>query len=138
MVIPCAFGAAVVIVRRHPEIRMTPAVTIAAFLQAAFAQFFAAPFAVSDHDMVLLAAFGIGQLALGLILFVNGARLLPAAETALLALLESILAPLWVWLFVGEDPGLYAVAGGSVVLAALAIHSLLDLRAPARLVPPVA
>jgi drug/metabolite transporter (DMT)-like permease len=138
MVVPFAFAMAVVTVRRHPKVRMTPAVALAAVIQAALALILATPAAVSGHDLALLALFGAGQLGLGLVLFVVGARLLPAAETALLAMLENILGPLWVWVFVGEDPGTYALIGGAIVLGALAVHTLLDMRPPPRAVPPMA
>jgi drug/metabolite transporter (DMT)-like permease len=137
MVIPCFFALAVVIVRRNPAVSMAPAVTLAAILQAVVAQFFAAPFAVGTGDFVLLAVFGSCQLGFGLALFVTGARFLPAAETALLAMAENILGPLWVWIFIGENPGLHAVIGGIIVLAALVVHSVLDMRPTARPVPPL-
>jgi drug/metabolite transporter (DMT)-like permease len=137
MVVPVVFALAVVIVRRHPEIRMVPAVTLAAILQACIAVVFGASLEVGGHDLALLALFGSGQLGLGLVLFVTGGRLIPAAETALLCILENILGPLWVWIFLGENPGVPAVIGGVVVLAALAVHSALDLRAH-RPVPPMA
>jgi drug/metabolite transporter (DMT)-like permease len=138
MIVPFAFAMAVVTVRRHPTVRMTPAVALAAIIQGCFALTMASPGAVSGHDLALLAFFGAGQLGLGLVLFVAGARLLPAAETALLAMLENILGPLWVWFFVGEDPGTYALLGGAVVLGALAVHTVLDMRPPPRAVPPMA
>jgi drug/metabolite transporter (DMT)-like permease len=121
---------------------MTPAVALAAVIQACFALVMGAPAAVSGHDLALLAFFGAGQLGFGLVLFVTGARLLPAAETALLAMLENILGPLWVWFLLGENPGSYALVGGAIVLGALAVHTVLDMRprssrtAP-RVVPPM-
>ena len=136
MIIPVAFAAGVVIVRRHPQVRMAPALALSVVLQAFISQLFAASVGVGGADLALLALFGAGQLGLGLVLFVTGARHLPAAETALLCMLENILGPLWVWIFLGENPGVPAVIGGAVVLAALAVHSALDLR-PARPVPPM-
>ncbi len=70
------------------------------------------------------------QLGLGLILFTAGARLIPVAEASLIAVLETILGPIWVWLAIGESPGPRSLLGGAVVLGALAIHTALDLRRP--------
>ena len=39
-----------------------------------------------------------------------------------------ILAPVWVWLFLGEEPSRAALFGGAVVLLALMAHALLDAR----------
>jgi drug/metabolite transporter (DMT)-like permease len=137
MIVPVVFAMAVVIVRRHPEIRMVPAVTLAAVLQALIALAFGASVEVAGDDLALLAVFGAGQLGLGLVLFVTGGRLLPAAETALLCMLENILGPIWVWALLGENPGAWAIIGGVVVLGALVVHTALDLR-PAKPVPPIA
>ena len=134
--IPLAFAIAIVITRRQREVRMTPATCLAAVFSALFALPFAAPLAVSTSDMGLLVLFGAVQLGVGLILFTAGARLAPAAEVALISVLETILGPLWVWIFLGENPGVPAVVGGVIVLAALTVHSALDLR-QTRPVPPV-
>jgi drug/metabolite transporter (DMT)-like permease len=51
---------------------------------------------------------------------VMASRALLAPEMALLGLLEVVLGPLWAWLGAGETPALSTLAGGAVVLAALA------------------
>ena len=88
----------------------------------------ASPAEIIAPDLPLLLLYGIWQLGVGMILFLNGARLIPAAEASLIALLEVILAPLWVWLFLQEVPSEAALMGGSLVLAALIAHALLDAR----------
>ena len=83
---------------------------------------------VTASDIGLLFLFGACQLALGLICFTIGARLVPAAEASLLGLLESVLGPLWVWIFLSENPGRDAVIGGALVLAAVVANTLYDSR----------
>lgn len=136
MLISLATAAAIVVMRRHSEVRMTPAMCTATLIAAAAAAPFASPLAVGG-DLPLLLLFGAGQLGLGLAMFASGARLAPAAEVALLATLEPILGPLWVWLVLAEQPGAAALAGGSVVLAALLLHTALDFRRR-RPAPPIA
>jgi drug/metabolite transporter (DMT)-like permease len=82
--------------------------------------------------MAVLFAFGALNLGLGLALFVTGARLVPAAVAALLGVSETMLGPLWVWLFFGEEPAARTLLGGSVVLAALVAHLGWQMRAPQR------
>ena len=48
-------------------------------------------------ELALLAAFGIGQMGLGLMAFTAGVRLLPAADAGLISVLEAVLAPIWAW-----------------------------------------
>lgn len=80
------------------------------------------PLAVSGHDLGLLALFGAVNFALALPLFVAGARRLPAIETALISSMDAPLAPLWVWLFVGETPAGSTLVGGAIVFAAVGLH----------------
>jgi drug/metabolite transporter (DMT)-like permease len=49
------------------------------------------------------------------------------AEASLIGVLECVLGPLWVWLAIGERPGLFALIGGVVILSALVAHTVADL-----------
>ena len=71
---------------------------------------------------------GVVQLAVGCILFVRATPYLTAAEISLIGLLESILAPLWTWLGVGERPSNIALLGGGIVIGSLLVNELLSLR----------
>jgi drug/metabolite transporter (DMT)-like permease len=67
---------------------------------------------------------GAVQVGLGLTAFTLGARHLSAVDLALLAMTELLLAPLWVWLGVGEVPSGYTLIGGAVVMAAITFQAL--------------
>ena len=123
-----SFAAATVLLRRNRGVRMLPAAALAAALASLVASFAARPGSADLGDLLLLALFGSGQLGFGMILFTTGARRIPVAEAALIAVLESVLGPVWVWLAIGENPGLPSLVGGAIVLAALAGHTLADLR----------
>ncbi|MGH6961127.1 MAG: DMT family transporter, partial [Dongiaceae bacterium] len=133
-IIAFAFAGAVVTTRRHREVRMTPATCLATLSAAIVALPLAAPLGVSASDFGYMTLFGAGQMAVGLILFTVGVRLVPAAEAALISVLETILGPIWVWLLFGENPGAFVVLGGAIVVAALIAHTLLDWR-DSRVVP---
>jgi drug/metabolite transporter (DMT)-like permease len=138
LMMAAAFATATVLVRRHPTILMTPAAALGAGLTCLFALPMAAPLRVSTRDMALLTVFGIGQFAVGFLLFTVAARLIPAAETSLIGMIETVLGPLWVWLVLGENPGLVSLLGGALIVGALLTHALLDLLdpRPRRGVPP--
>jgi drug/metabolite transporter (DMT)-like permease len=125
-----SFAVATVLVRRHPEIQMAPAAALATALTGLIALPLAEPFAISPRDFALLAFFGVGQFGAGFLLFMTGARLLPAAETALIGMLETVLGPLWVWLILSERPTSAALTGGALIFAALAANTALDLLQP--------
>ena len=103
---------------------MLPAVLLGAVLSAAATLPLAWPLQASAHDIGLLALLGVVQLAIPCLLVVRLSRELPATELALLALLEVIFGVLLAWLGAGEVPAASALAGGSLVLAALVANHL--------------
>jgi drug/metabolite transporter (DMT)-like permease len=133
LVTATAFAGATVLVRWHRSVYMPAAAALAAALAGLFALGPATPSAASGGDLALLALFGIGQLGVGMLLFTAGARLIPVAEASLIGVLECVLGPVWVWLAIGERPGLFAVIGGAVILSALVAHTAADLGLSSRL-----
>src|SRR5262252_117552 len=130
IVMAVSFATATVLVRSRPEIPMAPASALATTLTALVALPFSEPLRTSARDLGLLAAFGIGNYGLGFLLFMAGARLIPAAQSALVGMLETVLGPLWVWLVLNERPGVATLIGGALILAALLANTLLELATP--------
>jgi drug/metabolite transporter (DMT)-like permease len=137
LAIGAAFAGATVIVRSNRKVRMIPAALYATIFAGTIALTQAPTLAVTSHDLPYLFFFGFGQLGLGMALYTSGARHIPAAEAALAALLEPALGPIWVWLIYAENPGMYAIVGGAILIGSLIVHSLYDLHAGRRVVPPV-
>jgi len=108
---------------------MLPAVLLGALISAVATLPLALPFAASAHDLGWLALLGVVQLAIPCLLVVMVARVLPAPELALLALLEVIFGVLWAWLGAGETPTGAVLAGGALVLGALAANEVAALHA---------
>jgi drug/metabolite transporter (DMT)-like permease len=113
----------------EPSHDMLPAVWIGAMLSSLATLPLAWPLRASGHDLGLLAALGVVQLAIPCLLVVWLTRVLPGPEIALLALLEVVFGVAWAWLGAGEAPGSAALTGGTLVLAALIGNELLALRA---------
>ena len=130
LVMALAFAAMTAAVRRYRDTSMVAAAAMSNFLGCAVALPFAQGIgSVTAHDLGLLAAFGGLQVALGLIFFVFGTRLLPSAQASLLATLEMPLMPVWIWLIFSEVPAVHQLIGGAIVLAAVAFDTAGDLRA---------
>ena len=129
LLITFVFALATVVTRRHAGVRMTPAVIVATTLAGIVAASQASHFAVSNHDMALLFAFGALNLGLGMAFFVTGARLIPAALAALLSTIETVLSPIWVWLVHNEQVSSRTVIGGAIVLLALILYLIAGNRA---------
>jgi drug/metabolite transporter (DMT)-like permease len=124
IVMAVSFATATVLVRRHPEIQMMPAAALATSLTALVALPFAEPLQTGPRDLVLLTLFGVGNYGTGFLLFMAGARSIPAAQSALVGMLETVLGPLWVWLVLDERPGVATLTGGALILAALLANAL--------------
>lgn len=121
LTIPMAGAVNLVTLRRSAaHLDLMPAVMLGACISAAATLPFALPFQASGSDVLLLAGLGVFQLGLPCLLLVLVSRTLTAPEIALLALLEVVLGPLWAWLGAGEAPACATLAGGAIVLAALA------------------
>jgi drug/metabolite transporter (DMT)-like permease len=118
-----AFAVAIVISRHRRDVSMAPATCLAQVLLVVAFLPFANPGALAGGDVLALAALGAGQIGLGLVCLTIGARLIPAAQVALISLLEVVLGPLWVWLSIGEQPSAATLAGGAVVVAAVVIQA---------------
>ena len=111
-----------------PAQDMLPAVLIGAALSALVVLPLAYPFQASAHDLGLLALLGGVQLAIPCLMMVMLARVLPAPEVSLLALLEVVFGVTWAWLGAGEEPSSGALIGGLLVLGALVGNELLGWR----------
>ena len=120
------FAAQLTVLRKfHATVDMLPMVMIAGLWTLLPAWLLAGPFAATPRDLAVLAFMGCVQLGTGCLLATAASRTLPASELGLLALLEPILGPLWVWVLMGEHPGRSALAGGALVLAAVIANEAL-------------
>jgi drug/metabolite transporter (DMT)-like permease len=91
---------------------------------AALLPFIAHDLALTPRSFFVLAFLGIFQIALAYFFFVKGLEHVTATQASLTGMLEPVSNPIWVFLFLGERPSLYAIAGAAVVLAAIAWHTV--------------
>ncbi len=130
------YSAALVAMRKGQAVDMIPAVCLAGLLAAVVAAVAAlgtpaapgAGLAVSGRDLGLAASLGVVQLGFQYILLTFAIRHVPAAEVALIGRASVVLAPIWVWLGVGEVPSALTLAGGAVIFLAITSHGVLAMR----------
>lgn len=82
------------------------------------------PMTISTRDTSIALAMGFFQVGAGLVFYTLGSRTVPAVELTLLSLAEVVLAPIWVWLAIGELPTFNTFVGGAVLLIAIAFNAL--------------
>ncbi len=124
-----SYSAALVAMRKAQSVDMIPAVCLAGLLAAVVAAL-AAPsgLAVSGRDFGLAASLGVVQLGFQYMLLTFAIRHVPAAEVALIGRASLVLAPIWVWLGVGEVPSALTLAGGAAIFLAITSHGVLAIR----------
>jgi drug/metabolite transporter (DMT)-like permease len=73
---------------------------------------------------LLLAGFGIAQMAVPYVLFAKSLKRIAGHEATGIGLVEPLLVPLWAYLAWGDRPAWWTMAGGGLILAGLAIRYL--------------
>ncbi len=102
---------------------MIPTVALAGVFGAVFALGLIDGFAITLRDFLLCAAQGIFVSAICNGVFIICARHLPAAEITVFSMIESVLAPVWVFLALAEIPSSYTILGGFIILSAIALQA---------------
>lgn len=79
-------------------------------------------------DWGLIAYLGVFQIAIAYLFVTSALKVIPALEASLILLIEPALNPLWAWIWQGERPGPWALAGGAMILGATTVKALVDAR----------
>jgi len=127
LAIPVGMACALVLLRKAGDRDTIPVVAVGGFISAIIVLPFIDPFAVTAADLGVIAIMGLLVTPLALSLYTSGARYIPAAEVALLALIETVLGPIWAWVGVGEAPPPMTLIGGTLVVGAIAGNSVIAL-----------
>ena len=112
------FAGLVVLQRRDPRLPVAPINAASALVSSAFGFLVAGSLNMTPFDIVDLFFFGVSTITVAFALFMEGAKFVPPAEASLIAMLDVVLGPLWVWLAFSERPSLATAIGGAFVLAA--------------------
>jgi drug/metabolite transporter (DMT)-like permease len=116
------YSGTIVVARSKADVSMAPATCLSQVL--VFVMF--APFAhvtqMGGTNLGYLALLGVVQMGMALFFLSLGARLVPAADAALISQLENVLGPLWVWLAGIEYPSGPTIIGGIIVIGAVAFQ----------------
>ncbi len=112
------------------RVDMTPAVALSGVLALIISAPLVIDFQISWHDLGLCLLQGLIISAICNSLFAYAARSVPAAELTLFTLLETVLAPIWVWLAISETPTVLTLIGGAIILIAILGHAYSAMRRP--------
>jgi drug/metabolite transporter (DMT)-like permease len=119
------FFAALVLAMRRENHAAESVITWGNIVVAlALLPFVAHDLALTPKSFAVLLFLGLFQIALPYVLFARGLRYVTATQASLTGMLEPIANPIWVFLFLHERPSAYAIAGATIVLCAIAWHTL--------------
>src|SRR3954471_7479694 len=120
------FFAALILVLRREQRAAQAAVTWGNVVCAlAVLPFISHDLALTPRSFAVLAFLGVFQIAIAYVLFVRGLAYVTATQASLTGMLEPVSNPIWVFLFLGEKPSAFAIAGALVVLAAIGWHTMM-------------
>jgi drug/metabolite transporter (DMT)-like permease len=106
---------------------MVPAQFVAGVSSCIIGFLFSTKLMISPNDIFLGFLAGFFQVGFGFIFITIGARTTPSAMVGIIMLSESVLGPVWAFLFVSERPSMFGLIGGAIILFAvlLQFYSLL-------------
>ncbi len=125
-------GAYFTVFRRYPEVSRPAVIMRGGVLLCLAALPLATPLSLPHASYIWLMLAGLVQMPVALLLITSATRFLPAAEVSLFLLLETCLAPIWIWLVLGEIPPLTTFNGGVLIVSTLFFHTLLGMYSRSR------
>jgi len=121
--IPINFTILVMIIRKFPELDMVPAIFYSGIFSGIYGLFLSSSLTFSMNDIIMGFLLGVPQLAFGFICVTIGTKTTQAVTVGLLMLLETIFAPIWVWIFLNEVPPSSVLIGGLIIISAVILKS---------------
>ena len=119
---PITFAVLIIIVRKFPTVDMVPAQFVAGVSSCLIGFFLSTKIMISPHDIFLGFLAGFFQVGFGFIFITIGARTTPSAMVGIIMLSESVLGPLWAFLFASERVPLFTIIGGGIIFFAVLLQ----------------
>ena len=119
---PVTFAVLIIIVRKFPAVDMVPAQFVAGICCCLIGYMLSNKIMISYHDIFLGFLAGFFQIGFGFIFITIGARTTPSAMVGIIMLSESVLGPLWAFLFASERPSMFSLIGGAIIIFAVLIQ----------------
>jgi len=85
------------------------------------------PAQIGSKDILAILFLGIFQIGVAYVLFTHGiAGGVRSLDASIIGFIEPLLNPIWVFLFVGERPSIWAILGGIIIIAAIIFHTIIQ------------
>jgi drug/metabolite transporter (DMT)-like permease len=83
-------------------------------------------FNLNISEAAILIYLGAVQIGISYMIFNEGIKYVSATESMIIATLEAIFNPIWVFFGVGEAPSVFAIAGACIILGAILWRNLIS------------
>lgn len=83
---------------------------------------------ITSKSLIAIAVLGIVQIGISAILFSIAIKIVSAVQANLIAVIEPVFNPLWVFFVIGEVPGIHTLIGGGIIILAVTITSIISAR----------
>mgnify|MGYP003584727383 FL=1 len=122
------FSIFFVLLSRYKEMDRVVLTALSGVALSVIAFFFCDDLAIDFKTLLIIMAMGLIISPFSRVLIGNGAIYISASEVSLLMIIETIMAPIWVWLFLNEIPSSYTFIGGSIIISTLIVNSIYTLK----------
>ncbi len=122
------FSLSFVFLSRHTKFDRVLLICISGIILTILAFFLAANISIDTKNLLVVAIMGILITPISRVLIGNGTKFISASEVSLLMIIETIMAPIWVWMFLNEIPSSNTFIGGSIILLTLIVNSFYNLK----------
>lgn len=122
------FATSYVILSRYKEMDRFILTAFSGLALSMIAFFFCDDLSIDFKTLAVVMIMGLLISPISRVFLGNGAKYISASEVSLLMIIETIMAPIWVWIFLDEVPSSYTFIGGSIIIATLIINSIYTLK----------
>lgn len=122
------FATSYVLLSRYKDMDRVMLTAFSGLALSIIAFFFCDELAIDFKTLTVVMIMGLLISPISRVLLGTGAKYIKASEVSLLMIIETIMAPIWVWIFLNEVPSSYTFIGGSIIIVTLIINSIYTLK----------
>jgi EamA-like transporter family. len=80
--------------------------------------------AIDGTQVLILIYMGAIQIGVSYMIFNEGIKYISATETMIIATLEAVFNPIWVFIGIGEVPSNFSILGGLIIIAVIIFNTV--------------
>ena len=122
------FSVSFVLLSKYKEMDRVVLTALSGVALSVITYFLSDDLKIDTTNLLIVMSMGLIISSISRVLIGNGAKYISASEVSLLMLIETIMAPIWVWIFLNEIPRSNTYIGGSIIILTLIVNSLYTLK----------